>query len=204
MKSNFDNLIDKFKVNVPDNIKKEIDRVSDFIKKYVSENNFVIKFHNSCSTGFAGVRTRNFIIICSPQTFNNISDFIYVIFHEIQHEIQMGRLMKTNPLSGDIEDFENFFESYWELELDADTVAKEKTDFIISLLNITNEEKTKYFKISPYINNYPMMSEMIKNATRPLFYQVMEIKNSLPSDQKVDVSDLPIVKRILDKLEELF
>jgi hypothetical protein len=90
------------------------------------------------------------------------------------------------------------------LELDADTVAKEKTDFIISLLNITNEEKTKYFKISPYINNYPMMSEMIKNATRPLFYQVMEIKNSLPSDQKVDVSDLPIVKRILDKLEELF
>lgn len=204
MKSNFDNLIDKFKDNVPDNVKKEIDRVSDFIKKYVSENNFVIKFHNSCSTGFAGVRTKNFIIICSPQNFNSISDFVYVIFHEIQHEIQINHLKKNNPLSGDLEDFENFFESYWELEMDADKTAKEKTDFIISILNITEEEKNKYFKLGKLASEYPMMSEMIKNATRPLFNQVMEIKKSLPSDQKVDVSDLPIVKRILDKLEELF
>jgi hypothetical protein len=40
--------------------------------------------------------------------------------------------------------------------------------------------------------------------TKPLFNQVMEIKKSLPKDQKVDVSDLPLVKRILDKLEDLF
>jgi len=204
MKSNFDNLIDKFKDNVPENVKKEIDRVSDFIKKYVSENNFIIKFHNSCSTGFAGVRTKNFIIICSPQNFNSISDFVYVIFHEIQHEIQISHLKKNNPLSGDLEDFENFFESYWELEMDADKTAKEKTDFIISLLNITEEEKNKYFKLGKLASEYPMMSNTIKIMTKPLFNQVLEIKKSLPKDQKVDVSDLPLVKRILDKLEDLF
>lgn len=204
MESNFDRLINKFKSDVPDNVKVEIDKISVFIKKFVSENGFVIKFHNSCSTGFAGVRTKNFIIICSPKMLDTIADFIYVIFHEIRHEIQINRLMKQNPLSGDFEDFEEFFHHYWDLEMDADEFAKERTKYIIDILNLSDEEKKKYFKIGNLITNYPMMSLMVKNATFPLFNQVLEIKKSLPDGEKVDVSDLPLVKRIMDKLEDFF
>lgn len=204
MESNFDRLVNKFKSDVPDNVKVEIDKISVFIKKFVTENGFLIKFYNSCSTGFSGVRTKNFIIICSPQMFHTISDFVYVIFHEIRHEIQINRLMKQNPLSGDIEDFEEFFRHYWDLEMDADEFAKERTKYIIDILNLSDEEKKKYFKIGYQITNYPMMSSMIKNATLPLFNQVLEIKKSLPDGEKVDVSDLPLVKRIMDKLEDFF
>ncbi len=204
MKSNFDILMEKFKSEVPDNVKIEIDKISTFIKKFVSENGFVVKFYNSCSAGFSGVRTKNFVIICSPQKFHTIADFVYVIFHEIRHEIQISRLKKQNPLSGDFEDFENFFELYWDLEMDADEFAKERTNYIVSILNLSEQEKNKHFKIGNYIENYPTMSRMIKGATFPLFNQVLEIKKSLPDGEKVDVSDLPIVKKIMDKLEDFF
>lgn len=204
MKSNFDILIDRFKTGVPENVKIEIDRISNFIKKFVSENGFILKFHNSCNTGFAGVRTRNFVIICSPQNFHTIADFVYIIFHEIRHEIQINRLKKENPLSGNFDDFEKFFEHYWSLEMDADEFAKERTDYIVSILELPKEEKNKYFKISDTIVRYPTTSNFIKQMTLPLFKQVLEIKKTLPEDQEVDVSDLPLVKRIMDKLEDFF
>lgn len=200
--SNFDKLIAKFKNEVPDHIKKEIDRISEYIKDYIIENNFVVKFHNSCMVGFAGVRTKNFIIICSPQSFISISDFIYVIFHEIRHEIQIKELKRENPLSGDLKNFEEFFELYWDLEMDADTFAKEKTNEILSHLNISEDDKAKYFKISKHIESYPMMSNIIKRSITPLFNEMLQIKEKIGEDNQVDVSDLQLVSKIMDKLED--
>lgn len=53
--SNFDKVIDKFKLSFPDEYKNEVDKISDYVKSYIRDNNYTIKFLNSCSTGFSGV-----------------------------------------------------------------------------------------------------------------------------------------------------
>jgi hypothetical protein len=107
--SNFDKLINSFRSDFPQDLQNKVDSISLYVKNYVRENGFNIKFLNSCRTGFKGVRTNNFIIICSPMQIENIGDFLYTIFHEIRHEEQMGKLKIDNPLTGQLEDFEKLF-----------------------------------------------------------------------------------------------
>ena len=70
---------------------------------------------NNCQVPFKGTRTKDFIIICSPELYSSLPDLIYIIFHEIRHEIQMGELKQINPLSGDLENFDELYDIYWKI-----------------------------------------------------------------------------------------
>jgi hypothetical protein len=117
--TNFNKVINSFKSKLPNEYHEIIDETFYNIKKYIENGGFEIKVLNSCPVPFKGVRTRDYIIICSPQNFNNLAEFVYILFHEIRHEIQMGKLNQINPLSGDIENFEELYDMYWEMEMDA-------------------------------------------------------------------------------------
>lgn len=200
-KSNFDSLMDKFKNNFPEEYGVKIDVLSDYIKNYVSDHGFTVKFLNSCMVPFRGVRTNKFIIICAPLNLKTIGDFIYTIFHEIRHEEQMSELMEKNPLTGDLEDFEKLFEDYWKLELDADNFAKRKIAEIVLKLGLPQTEYEK-FKLSEYIENYPSSSKMVKSQLEPLIYQIKNMKKM--GMEYNDISDHPMIKTHLEKLENFF
>jgi DNA-directed RNA polymerase sigma subunit (sigma70/sigma32) len=132
----------------------------------------------------------------------NIGDFLYTIFHEIRHEEQMSKLKISNPLTGQLEDFEKLFEEYWKLELDADEFAKRKISELVLNLNIPMDIGKKNFRLSPYVENYPSASKMVENHLRMV---VTDIKNMKKSGMEYnDIADHPIVKNHLEKLEELF
>jgi hypothetical protein len=117
-KSNLNRLLEKFKMNFPDELKPKINMIEEFVVDYIQDHNFTVKFLNSCSTGFAGVRTKDQIIICSPNAMSTFGDFIYTVFHEIRHDEQMdkSKLGLDNPLSDyDLDDFEKIAQQYWEL-----------------------------------------------------------------------------------------
>ena len=108
-KSNLNRLLDKFKMKFPEQYRDKVDVIEKFVVDYITDHNFNVKFLNYCNTGFGGVRTKDQIIICSPQTMNTLGDFIYIVFHEIRHEEQMdkSRLGLNNPFSDyDLNDFE--------------------------------------------------------------------------------------------------
>jgi hypothetical protein len=198
--SNFDRLINHFKNLFPDSEKSKIDQLGDYIREYIISNGFNVKFLNSCATGFAGVRTRDQIIICAPQNMIRIGDFIYVIFHEIRHEEQISRLKLENPLTDmDLDDFETLSHQYWELELDADSFAKKQIAKLIIDLDIPLEIAKDQFKLSQQIENYPMMSNIIKGSLKALVTDIRRMKNN--GEEYQDIQDHPIVKRHLDKLE---
>jgi hypothetical protein len=200
--SNFDKLMNSFKSKFPQELHNKVDSISSYVKDYVRQNGFNIKFLNSCRTGFKGVRTNQFIIICSPMQMENIGDFLYTIFHEIRHEEQMSKLKISNPLTGQLEDFEKLFEEYWKLELDADEFAKRKISELILNLNIPVDITKKNFRLSPYVENYPSASKMVENHLRMV---VTDIKNMKKSGMEYnDIADHPIVKNHLEKLEEFF
>jgi hypothetical protein len=200
--SNFDKLMNSFKSNFPQELHNKVDSISSYVKDYVRQNGFNIKFLNSCRTGFKGVRTNQFIIICSPMQMENIGDFLYTIFHEIRHEEQMSKFKISNPLNGQLEDFEKLFKEYWKLELDADEFAKRKISELILNLNIPVDITKKNFRLSPYVENYPSASKMIENHLRMV---VTDIKNMKKSGMEYsDIADHPIVKNHLEKLEEFF
>jgi hypothetical protein len=200
--SNFDKLMNSFKSNFPQELHNKVDSISSYVKDYVRQNGFNIKFLNSCRTGFKGVRTNQFIIICSPMQMENIGDFLYTIFHEIRHEEQMSKFKISNPLTGQLEDFEKLFKEYWKLELDADEFAKRKISELILNLNIPVDITKKNFRLSPYVENYPSASKMIENHLRMV---VTDIKNMKKSGMEYsDIADHPIVKNHLEKLEEFF
>ena len=124
--SNFSRLLDKFKNSFPEDLQSKVDVIENFVVNYIQENDLNVKFLNSCTAGFKGVRTRDQIIICSPISMETIGDFLYTIFHEIRHEQQIRDLKMLNPLTDfDLEDFEDLYEQYWNMELDADKFAKE-------------------------------------------------------------------------------
>jgi DNA-directed RNA polymerase sigma subunit (sigma70/sigma32) len=132
----------------------------------------------------------------------NIGDFLYTIFHEIRHEEQMSKFKISNPLTGQLEDFEKLFKEYWKLELDADEFAKRKISELILNLNIPVDITKKNFRLSPYVENYPSASKMIENHLRMV---VTDIKNMKKSGMEYsDIADHPIVKNHLEKLEEFF
>ena len=198
--SNFDKLLVQFKETFPESEKDKVDKIGEYVKKYIIYNNFTIKYLNSCTTGFAGVRTRDQIIICAPNSSLHFGDFIYTIFHEIRHEEQMSKLMIPNPLTDfDLDDFETLYEKYWELELDADSFAKKKIASIIIDLKIPIEVAKKEFGLSPYIASYPNMSLMIKHSLRSLITDIKDMKSK--GIKYEDIQDHPIVKRHIDKLE---
>jgi hypothetical protein len=89
--SNLNKLLGKFKTKFPDDLKDKVDIIEKFIVNYIQDHNFTVKFLNSCSTGFNGVRTKDQIIICSPNSMSTLGDFIYTVFHEIRHEEQMDK-----------------------------------------------------------------------------------------------------------------
>lgn len=202
--SNFQRLMNSFKSKFPEEFQDEVDKISEFIKSYVDEHGFTIKFLNSCATGFKGVRTNRFIIICSPQFMETLGDFVYTIFHEIRHEEQMSEQMLNlpNPLTGDLSDFEKLYEDYWNLELDADSFAKRKIAELTLKLGLPIEISKKNLKVSPYVENYPSTSQMVKSYIKKLVAEINTMKEKGMDYE--DIIDHPVVQRHLDKLEDFF
>lgn len=199
--SNLDKVLGMFKPKLPPGCRDDVDTIGNFIKKYIKKTKFNVKFLNFCSTGFAGVRTKDQVIVCSPSNMETMGDFIYTIFHEIRHEQQVSKIFMNNPLIGDLDDFEKLFEEYWEMELDADQFAKNMIVILVSELKIPSEIAKTQFKLSPYISQYPSLSNSIKNSVKMIVHQIKEIKKS--GVKYEDIQDHPIVKKHLDKLEDL-
>jgi hypothetical protein len=198
--SNLSRLFNQFKSDFPEQYKSKVDEIEKFIVRYITKNELNVKFLNSCSTGFAGVRTRDQIIICSPNKMSTIGDFLYTIFHEIRHEQQVRDIKMLNPLQDyDLEDFENLYEQYWEMELDSDQFAKNMVASIIIKLGIPLDFAKKKFGLSQYIVQYPNMSQAIKKQLEYIIDSIKKIKKS--GDEYIDIQDHPMVKRHLDKLE---
>jgi len=199
--SNFSRLLDKFKETFPEELKPKFETIKNYVESYIKDHGFNVKFLNSCSTGFAGVRTKNQIIICSPNNMTTFGDFLYTIFHEIRHEEQMSKMKMRNPLSDfDLNDFEKLYKHYWDLEMDADKFGKEMVAKLIVKLNIPIEIAKPLFSLSTYIQQYPFLSKQIEHSVRMLVNQIKQMKSS--GEEYEDIQDHPIVKRHLDKLEE--
>jgi len=198
--SNLSRLFNQFKSDFPEQYKSKVDEIEKFIVRYITKNELNVKFLNSCSTGFAGVRTRDQIIICSPNKMSTIGDFLYTIFHEIRHEQQISVFKMGNPTIDSLDDFEELSEKYWKMELDADEFAKKKIAEIVMNSKIPIDKAKILFRLSDYIEKYPSLSKMVK-------FQITQIANQLKhmrdSGQEIkDISDHPFVKQHLDKLEE--
>ena len=200
--SNLNKLLEKFKTRFPDDLKDKVGMIEKFVVNYIQDNNFTVKFLNSCSTGFAGVRTKDQIIICSPNAMTTFGDFIYTIFHEIRHEEQMdkNKLGLDNPLIDyDLEDFEKLSQKYWELELDADRFGKEMIAKLIIKLGLPMDVAKQNLSLSPYIENYPFASKIVMMSLQQIVNGIKQIKKS--GEEYSDIQDHPMIKRHLDKLE---
>jgi len=198
--SNFDKILNKFREGFPNEYKNEIDTISDDVKSFIRENNYTIKFLNSCSTGFSGVRTDKAVIICSPLHMASVGDFLYTIFHEIRHEQQISIFKMGNPTIDSLDDFEELSEKYWEMELDADRFAKKKIAEIVMKSKMPVEIAKALFRLSHYIEDYPSLSKMVKFQITKLANQLKQMRDS--GQEIKDISDHPFVKQHLDKLEE--
>ena len=198
--SNFDKILNKFREGFPNEYKNEIDTISDDVKSFIRENNYTIKFLNSCSTGFSGVRTDKAVIICSPLQMASVGDFLYTIFHEIRHEQQISIFKMGNPTIDSLDDFEELSEKYWEMELDADRFAKKKIAEIVMKSKMPVEIAKVLFRLSHYIEDYPSLSKMVKSQITKLANQLKQMRDS--GQEIKDISDHPFVKQHLDKLEE--
>ena len=199
--SNFSRLLDKFKNSLPEDLQSKIDVIENFVVNYIQENDLNVKFLNSCSAGFKGVRTRDQIIICSPISMETIGDFLYTIFHEIRHEQQIRDMKMINPLTDfDLEDFEALYKQYWDMELDADKFAKEMVAKLVIKLEIPIDIAKKLFSLSPYVQQYPTMSNMVRGSIQQIINDIKRIKKS--GGEYTDIQDHPIVQRHIDKLED--
>ena len=199
--SNFSRLLEKFKSSFPEDLQSKVDVIENFVVNYIQENDINVKFLNSCSAGFKGVRTRDQIIICSPFGMETIGDFLYTIFHEIRHEQQIRDLKMINPLTDfDLEDFEALYEQYWSMELDADRFAKEMVAKLVIKLEIPIDIAKKLFSLSPYVQKYPSMSNMVRGGVQQIINDIKIIKKS--GGEYIDIQDHPIVQRHIDKLED--
>jgi len=199
--SNFSRLLDRFKYSFPQELESKVDIIEYFVVNYIRDNKINVKFLNSCSTGFQGVRTRDQVIICSPLSMETIGDFLYTIFHEIRHEQQIRDLKMLNPLADfDLDDFEKLYEQYWKMELDADEFAKKMVAKLVIKLEIPIEIAKKLFSLSPYVQQYPSMSKMVRGGIQQIINDIKQIKKS--GGQYEDIQDHPVVKRHIDKLED--
>lgn len=200
-KSNFDRVADSFVYKFPLELQPKIEKIKNYVKSYVIKRGYNIKFLNSCSTGFHGVRTKDQIIICSPANMETIGDFIYTIFHEIRHEQQVSEIKMPNPLSDfSLDNFQKIYDQYWEMELDADQFAKNKIGRLVYELNIPEKIAMKQFTLSDYIKNYPFASKMIEYSLRQIIEHIKRMKKS--GEEYSDIQDHPMVKQYLNKLED--
>jgi len=196
--SNYDRVIDKFRKDIPEDKINHFNLIAEKIKDFIQDRGYVIKVLNSCNTGFKGVRTSNMIIICSPEMFSNFASFVYVLFHELKHEQQMKDFDMKDSYMGDIEDFEEFFKIYWEMEMDADNYGKDWVKKIGDVLKLPKES----YHLDKMIESYPTMSNMIKQMMLHLHTEVQTLKSK--GFDYTDIGDLEIVKKHLDKLEDMF
>lgn len=199
--SHLSRLLEEFKKGFPDEYKPVVDKIGEYIVNYIQKNEFTVKFLNSCFTGFQGVRTKNAVIICAPASMNKLGDFLYVIFHELRHDMQSGKYKIPNPLSDmDFEDFEKLYQLYWEMELDADQFAKNKIARLVIKFNIPIELAKQQFGLSSYIQNYPTQSQNVMNQFRMIIEGIKDMKRKgVPYE---DIQDHPIVKNHIHKLED--
>jgi hypothetical protein len=198
MSSNYERVINKFRKDIPEDKIKEYDLISDKIKNFVQDRGYVVKIINSCNTGFKGVRTNKAIILCSPEMLPNFASFVYILFHELRHEQQMSEFDIKDSYMGDVEDFEEFFKFYWEMELDADKYGKDWVKKIGNVLQLPE----KVYNLGPMIENYPSMSNMVKQFTLHLHREIQTLKSRGMSYE--DISDLEIVKKHLKTIEDMF
>lgn len=199
--SNLDRLMGQFETQFPKDLKSKVPLIGKFVSDYIKKNNINIKFLNFCNTGFAGVRTRDQVIICAPSQMGTIGDFLYTIFHEIRHEHQIRDIKMLNPLSEfDLEDFESLSDQYWDMELDADKFAKQMVAKIVVEQRIPIDSAKKLFALSPYVEQYPSMSKMVKIYLHQIVNGIKEMKKS--GVKYEDIQDHPIVKKYIDKLED--
>ena len=199
-KSNLNRLMDQFQTQFPSEFKSKVPVIGNFVSDYIRTNNINIKFLNSCFAGFSGVRTRDQVIICAPSQMSTIGDFLYTVFHEIRHEHQIRDMKMPNPLTEfDLEDFEALADQYWKMELDADEFAKNMVAKIVIKLGIPIEVAKRLFSLSPYIENYPSASRMVRGYLFQIVNGIKEIKKS--GAKYEDIQDHPMVKRHIDKLE---
>ena len=99
---------------------------------------------------------------------------------------------------GDIEDFEEFYKIYWDMEMDADRYGKDWVKKIGDVLNLPEQ----LYSLDKMIENYPTMSGMIRQMMTQLHNHVQMLKKQGMTYN--DISDLDIVKKHLDKLEDMF
>jgi hypothetical protein len=196
--SNYETVINHFKglVNDSPEYSNKIDAIFKFIKDFITKEGFSVKVLNNCAVPFRGVRTNNFIVICSPTSYRSLGDFIYILFHEIRHEIQMGSMGLDNPLVSDVEDFERLYEAYWDMEIDAHNYGIEWVEKLKETMGLPGN----IYDVSPQITNYPSMSHMIRNQMVGIHKMIVDLKNK--GLDFSDISDLPMVKQYLDKLED--
>jgi hypothetical protein len=128
----------------------------------------------------------------------NFATFVYLLFHELRHEQQMSEFDLKDTYMGDVEDFEEFFKIYWEMELDADRYGKEWVKKIGGVLKLPNI----VYYLDPMIENYPSMSNMVKQFTLHLHREIQILKSR--GMEYSDISDLDIVKKHLQTLEDMF
>jgi hypothetical protein len=198
MTSNYERVINKFRKDIPEDKIKEYDLISDKIKDFVQDRGYVVKIINACNTGFRGVRTNKAIILCSPEMLPNFASFVYILFHELRHEQQMSEFDIKDSYMGDVEDFEEFFKFYWEMELDADKYGKDWVKKIGNVLQLPE----KVYNLDPMVENYPSMSNMVKQFTLHLHREIQTLKSQ--GMDYSDISDLEIVKKHLKTLEDMF
>jgi hypothetical protein len=196
--SNYDRVIDKFRKNIPEDKMKEYNLISEKIKDFIQSRGYTIKVLNSCNTGFKGVRTSNMIILCSPDMLPNFASFVYILFHELKHEQQMSDFDMKDSYMGDIEDFEEFFKIYWEMEMDADNYGKDWVKKIGNVLKLPND----VYYLDKMIEHYPTMSTMVRQMMLHLHREVQTLKSR--GMTYTDISDLDVVKRHLNSLEDMF
>ena len=196
--SNYNRVIDGFKNKIPYEYHHNLDVMFDKVKDFIQDRGFNLKVINGCQTGYRGVRTRDSIILCSPESIPNLASFVYVLFHELKHEQQMSEFGLEDSYMGDSEDFEEFYNIYWDMEMDADKYGKDWVKKIGDVLKLPEE----YYQLDQMITNYPMMSTMVRQMMTQLHNQVQKLKKQ--GMTYTDISDLDIVKRHLDKLEDMF
>jgi len=196
--SNYDKIIDKFRKDIPEDKMKEYNLISEKIKDFIQDRGYTIKVLNSCNTGFKGVRTKNMIILCSPEMLPNFASFVYILFHELKHEQQMSDFDMKDSYMGDIEDFEEFFKIYWEMEMDADNYGKDWVKKIGDVLKLPND----VYYLDKMIEHYPTMSTMVRQMMLHLHREVQTLKSR--GMTYTDISDLDVVKRHLNSLEDMF
>jgi hypothetical protein len=86
------------------------------------------------------------------------------------------------------------------MELDADEFAKEMVAKLIIKLGIPIDIAKKLFSLSPYVQQYPRMSNMVRGSIQQIINDIKQIKKS--GGQYEDIQDHPVVKRHIDKLED--